>query len=36
MKIISEEEFLSWAAEAGLVPDPAYPASRQQLVFASD
>jgi hypothetical protein len=35
MKTISEQAFLTWADEAGLVPDPAYPHSCQQLVFTS-
>jgi hypothetical protein len=33
MKTIAEPIFLTWAADGGLVPDPRYPASRQQLVF---
>ena len=33
MLIIPNSEFLVWAAEAGLVPDPRYPLSRQ-LVYA--
>jgi len=35
MKALSDQAFLMWAAEVGLVPDPAYPSSRQQLVFVS-
>jgi hypothetical protein len=35
MHTLSDAEFLQWAAEARLVPDPRYPLSRQQLVFAS-
>ena len=35
MKTITEPLFLKWAADAGLVPDPRYPASRQ-LVFAAE
>jgi hypothetical protein len=33
MKTIADPIFLTWAADGGLVPDPRYPASRQQLVF---
>jgi hypothetical protein len=32
VKTISDDQFLAWAAEAGLVPDPRYPLSNQ-LVF---
>jgi hypothetical protein len=32
MRLIPDDQFLSWAAEAGLVPDPRYPLSKQ-LVF---
>jgi hypothetical protein len=32
VKIIPDDQFLTWAAEAGLVPDPRYPLSKQ-LVF---
>lgn len=32
MKLIADNDFLAWAAESGLVPDPRYPNSKQ-LVF---
>ena len=35
MQSISDSDFLAWAAEAGLVPDPRYPRSRPQLVFTN-
>ena len=35
MRNIPESEFLEWAAQANLVPDPRYPHSRQQLVFVN-
>ena len=35
MQSISDSDFLAWAAEAGLVPDPRYPQSRPQLVFTN-
>ena len=35
MRNIPESEFLEWAAQANLVPDPRHPHSRQQLVFTN-
>jgi hypothetical protein len=35
MRTLSDDTFLSWVAQSGLIPDPRYPSSRQQLVFVN-